>query len=91
MATNSSRGNPIGARDGPKTSTGAEVPPIGEDTKQDLAETSTTEATGEHVPGQDPTVEAGTTEEGAAADAAVPAEAAAEEGEQEETKSKKKH
>ncbi|KAK0729181.1 hypothetical protein B0T21DRAFT_370521 [Apiosordaria backusii] len=84
MASNSSRGNPIGARDGPKTSTGAEVPPISEDTKQDVTETSGAEATGEHVPGQDPSAEG--TEEAATVEA-TPAE-----GEEGATKSsKKKH
>ncbi|KAK0673278.1 hypothetical protein QBC41DRAFT_135942 [Cercophora samala] len=89
MASNSSRGNPIGARDGPKTSTGADVPPLSEDAKQDLADTTAAEPTGEHVPGQDSTAEKTGTEEAATAEEAA---AATEEGDEGVTKSgKKKH
>lgn len=52
MATNSSRGNPIAAADGPPVANQA-PPPASSETKAAIQQTSTSAATGSHQPGQD--------------------------------------
>lgn len=52
MATNSARGNPIAADDGPKVGDQA-PPPVSDDTKAAIQDTPTTGSTGSHQAGQD--------------------------------------
>ncbi|KAK4186157.1 hypothetical protein QBC35DRAFT_365313, partial [Podospora australis] len=64
MATNSSRGNPIGARDGPQAAN-PNVEPVGDETKEAvLTEEGAQDPTGEHAAGQDATADSATTEAG---------------------------
>ncbi len=51
MATNSARGNPIGAADGPKIE--MSPPPVPSDVKSQVQSTQTTGSTGTHASGQD--------------------------------------
>ena len=51
MATNSGRGNPIGAADGPKVE--MQPPPVSQELKEDLRNTEPTGSARTHEPGQD--------------------------------------
>jgi len=56
MATNSSRGNPIGARDGPNFD--VSPPPVSEDVKSQVQQSSSStnlNKAAEHAPGQEET------------------------------------
>ncbi len=53
MATNSSRGNPIAARDGPPKETPGSVPHISAELKAEIHQESENTAAGLHASGQD--------------------------------------